>query len=200
MHLQGSFKGIVTLAIASVCVVLPLMARAQSQVSGSIAGVVKDASGAVMPGVTVEAASPSLIEKVRSVVTDDQGQYKILDLRPGTYTVTFSLTGFATLKREGIELSTGFTAVVNGELRVGSLEETVTVTGASPVVDTQNVRTQNVLTREIVDALPTNRAFRGFAALTVGVQIVSGVQDVGGNQGEMAASLTIHGSRSADAN
>src|SRR6185503_9709558 len=110
-------------------------ASAQSATAGGIAGVVKDTTGAVLPGVTVEAASPVLIEKVRSVVTDDQGNYKIVDLRPGVYTVTFTLPGFSTYKREGLELTTGFTAAVNGEMKVGSLEETVTVTGATPVVD-----------------------------------------------------------------
>src|SRR5262245_10320929 len=82
---------------------------AQSATSGAIAGVVKDASVAVLPGVTVEVASPALIEKVRTAITDGQGNYKITDLRPGTYSVTFKLQGFATLKREGIELTTGFT-------------------------------------------------------------------------------------------
>ena len=108
---------------------MPVLARAQS--SGSIAGAVKDTTGAVMPGVTVEAASPALIEKVRSAVTDDKGEYKIVDLRPGTYVVTFSLAGFSTVKREGLELNTGVTLPVSAELRVGSLEETITVSGAS---------------------------------------------------------------------
>src|SRR5438874_54531 len=98
-------------------------AYAQSAISGAIAGTVKDATGAVLPGVTVEAASPVLIEKVRVVVTDDQGNYKIVDLRPGAYTVTFKLTGFSAVKREGVELTTGFTAAVNAELKVGALEE-----------------------------------------------------------------------------
>src|SRR5262245_48878031 len=120
------------------------LAWAQSSGSGSIAGVVRDATGAVLPGVTVEASSPALIEKARTVVTDEQGEYKIVDLRPGTYTVTFTLAGFSTVRREGIELATGFTASVNGELKVGAVEETVTVTGASPVIDTQNVRSQTV--------------------------------------------------------
>src|SRR6266850_6327423 len=82
--------------------------------SGTIAGTVRDGSGALIPGVTVEASSPALIEKVRSAVTDSQGLYRIVDLRPGTYTVTFTLPGFATFKRDGIELTTGFTAQVNG--------------------------------------------------------------------------------------
>src|SRR3989475_11129417 len=114
---------------------LPAAAWAQTSDSGTIAGVVKDTSGAVMPGVTVEAASPALIEKVRSVVTDAQGLYRIVDLRPGPYTVTFSLPGFSTFKREGLDLATGFTATINAEMKVGSLEETVTVSGEAPVVD-----------------------------------------------------------------
>src|SRR5205085_1175457 len=97
--------------------------EASAQAAGAIAGVVRDTSGAVMPGVTVEASSPALIEKVRSVVTDAEGQYKIIDLRPGTYTVTFTLAGFSTVRREGVELSAGFTATINGELKVGALEE-----------------------------------------------------------------------------
>src|SRR5262245_23922946 len=95
----------------------------------SIAGVVNDTSGAVLPGVTVEAASPALIERVRSAVTDGAGQYRIVDLRPGTYTVTFTLPGFSTVRREGIELAGSFTATVDVQLNVGGLEETLTVTG-----------------------------------------------------------------------
>src|SRR5882762_5489666 len=87
---------------------LPAIVLAQGQ-TGTIAGVVKDATGAVLPGVTVEVASPALIEKVRSGVTDGEGAYKIINLRPGTYSVTFTLTGFSTVKREGIELTSAFT-------------------------------------------------------------------------------------------
>ena len=107
-------------------------AGAQNQATGSIAGVVKDTSGAVLPGVTVEASSPALIQGVQGVATDSVGQYKIVDLRPGVYTITFSLGGFSTVKREGIELTTGFTATVNAEMALGTLEETVTVSTASP--------------------------------------------------------------------
>src|SRR5687767_12929477 len=108
----------------------------------SIAGVVRDTSGAILPGVTVEASSPALIEKVRTVVTDGSGQYRIVDLRPGVYSLTVTLPGFNTFKRDGIELSGSFTAQVNAELRVGALEETVTVTGETPIVDVQSVRRQ----------------------------------------------------------
>src|SRR5436305_13423873 len=110
-------------AFLFVLVLLP--SAAYAQFSGAITGVVKDASGGVLPGVTVEAASPALIEKVRSVVTDDTGQYRVVDLRPGTYSVTFSLPGFSTVTRDGIEITGTFVATVNGELKVGSLEETI---------------------------------------------------------------------------
>src|SRR5256714_10871977 len=117
-------------ALGVVVALLAFVASASAQEQGAVAGVVKDASGAVLPGVTVEAASPALIEKVRTAVTDGQGQYKIVDLRPGTYTITFTLTGFGTFKREGLALTTGFTATADAELRVGPLEDIVTVTGA----------------------------------------------------------------------
>src|SRR5205809_1582709 len=144
------------------------MAVAQT---GSIAGVVRDTTGAVLPGVTVEASSPALIEGTRSATTDDKGQYKIVDLRPGVYSVTFTLAGFNTVKREGVELTTGFTAPVNADLRVGSVEETITVTGASPVVDTQNTRNQAVLTREVLDSVPTGKATPGYASLIPGIAV-----------------------------
>src|SRR6202521_1749208 len=150
-----SLLGLIRSVSVAAVLLVPGMVWAQSVASAAIAGVVKDATGAVLPGATAEAASPALIEKVRTVVTDDQGEYKIVDLRPGTYTVTFTLTGFSTVKREGLEVTTGFTATANAELRVGSLEETLTVSGASPVVDTQNVRTQNLLSRNTLDTLPT---------------------------------------------
>ena len=121
-------------------VTLLAMVPATVFAQATITGTVKDASGAVLPGVIVEASSPALIEKVRSATTDGTGQYRIVDLRPGTYSVTFSLTGFSTVKREGIELTAAFTAVVNGDMKVGTVSETITVTGESPIVDTQNDR------------------------------------------------------------
>src|SRR5688500_155904 len=148
------------IVLASV-LIFPSTARAQSSTTGAIAGVARDATSAVLPGVTVEAASPALIEKVRVAVTDGQGNYKIIDLRPGIYSVTFTLPGFATFKREGIELTTGFTATANAEMKVGELTETVTVTGASPVVDVQNVRSQLVMTAEVLAALPVSKSIAG---------------------------------------
>src|SRR5438034_11037334 len=113
-------------------------AAASAQQTSAIAGVVKDTSGGVLPGVTVEAASPALIEKVRTATSDGEGRYNIVDLQPGTYTVTFTLTGFGVFKREGVVLPSGFTATVDAQMSVGALEESITVSGAAPLVDTQN--------------------------------------------------------------
>src|SRR5581483_3098264 len=160
-QVRSVLAGVVTLG----CLLVASPARAQS----TIAGVVKDATGAVLPGVTVEVASPALIEKVRTAVTDGQGAYRIIDLRPGTYSVTFTLTGFSSVKREGIELTAAFTANVNAEMKVGAVQETVTVTGESPIVDVQNVVQKQTASREVMDALPTDRNFVSFAAMTPGV-------------------------------
>src|SRR5215468_1413036 len=119
-----------------------LLAATTVSAQSAINGVVRDASGAVMPGVIVEASSEVLIEKTRTVTTDSEGRYSIVDLRPGTYTVVFTLTGFSTIRREGVELPANFTSTINADLKVGSVEETVTVSGASPKVDVQNVQQQ----------------------------------------------------------
>jgi hypothetical protein len=165
-------------------------AAAFAQATG-IAGVVKDTTGAVMPGVTVEASSPALIERVRTVTTDSQGQYKILDLRPGIYEVTFTLPGFSTVKREAVELPATFTATVNADLKVGALEETVTVSGASPVVDMQNVIKRQVVAKDTIDAMPTSKNWSTIGIMTVGVS--SNQNDVGGSAGEHQNQLKAHG-------
>lgn len=182
-------------------VLTPAEGLTQSTASGGIAGLVRDSTGAVLPGVMVEATSPALIEKVRTGVSDAQGQYKIVDLRPGAYAITFTLAGFSTVRREGIELTTGFTATVNAEMRVGAIGETITVSGATPVVDAQNVRTQNVYSREVLDALPTLKSLQSYAALTLGASFSSAAdQDVGGSRGEFPGSgnFIVHNNRAAD--
>ena len=172
-------------------VLLPAAAYSQA----SIAGVVRDTSGAVLPGVTVEAASPALIEKVRSVVTDGSGQYKVVDLRPGAYGVTFSLPGFSTVSRQGIELAGSFTATVNADMRVGVLEETITVTGEAPVVDLQSVTQQRVLDKEVLDAIPVGRNQHNVANLIPGM---TGALDYGGTNNLNLNTLSVHGSRAND--
>jgi hypothetical protein len=171
---------------------LPSAAYAQA----TITGVVRDTSGAVLPGATVEAASPVLIEKVRSVITDASGQYRIVDLRTGTYSVTFTLPGFATVKREGIELSGNFVATVNADLRVGELQETVTVTGESPIVDVQSTRQQQILDRDALGAIPSSRNINGIQALIPGANMAG---DDGGITGTMqGGTTTVHGGRAND--
>ncbi len=124
-------------------------------------GIVKDTSGAVLPGVTVEASSEALIEKSKVAITDGEGRYLIPDLRPGTYVVTFSLTGFSTIRRTELSLPSEFTMTLNADLRVGALEESITVTGDAPVVDVTTAVHTQVLNREAMDAIPTGRTIQG---------------------------------------
>src|SRR5712675_2019695 len=157
------------LSVALILLALvPLTASAQ-QSTAVVTGQVRDTSGAVLPGVTVEAASPALIEKVRSVVTDDTGQYKIVDLRPGAYSITFTLAGFGTVKREGLELTGSGTIPVNAELKVGTLAETITVTGETPVVDIQNSARQQIMSGDLVANTPAAKSWNGIMLLVPGV-------------------------------
>jgi hypothetical protein len=158
-------------ALVASAVLLPVAAYAQS-----ITGVVKDSSGGVVPGVAIEAASDVLIEKVRTAVSDGTGQYRIIDLRPGTYTVTFTLTGFNTIKREGIELASEFVATVNAEMHLGALAETVTVAGQTPIVDVESAKRVRTLDNDLIQSLP---AAKGYASLML--LIPSMVQSGGGN-------------------
>lgn len=167
------------------------MALAQSAFTGTV----KDTSGAVMPGVTVEAASPVLIEKVKSAITDENGLYRIVDLRPGTYTLTFTLPGFNTVTRAGIELQSNFVATINADLAVGTLQESVTVSGASPVVDVQSNVKQQVLSREVLDAVPTAKTIQGLGQLVLGVTLNS--PDVGGSRAMQQTYFQIRGTGGA---
>jgi carboxypeptidase family protein len=172
---------------------LPYTAAAQS----AIAGVVKDATGAVLPGVTVEASSPALIEKSKSAVTNEAGQYRVVDLRPGVYAVTFTLTGFSTVRREGITIEANFTAPINVEMKVGAVAESVTVTGSSPVVDVQTSQRREVVNQQLLEALPTGRNFQLMAGTVPSV--TTGVFDVGGSSAMWTGgSLLTHGSLSFD--
>ena len=173
---------------------LPVVASAQATISG----VVRDASGAVLPGVTVEASSPALIEKVRTTVTDGTGQYAIPDLRPGLYSVKFTLTGFSAVEREGVELSGSFTARINADMRVGGLEETIKVTGETPVVDIQSTQQERVLDREVLDALPNAGLRTALGVLIPSVDFRR--QDVGGaGVRAVTGNMVAHGARSEDA-
>ena len=145
MRRAASIREFAWLFSLVVCVVLgPVWADAQT-IKASVTGVVTDSSGAVLPGVTVEVTSPALIEKARTAVTDGSGSYRIVELETGTYTVTFTLSGFSPVKREGLELAGSLMATVSAELRVGTVEETITVSAESPIVDVQSSRQTQVI-------------------------------------------------------
>jgi len=177
---------------------VPIMVYAQA----SITGVVRDASGAVLPGVTVEATSPVLIERSREVVTDGSGQFRIVDLRPGTYTVVFTLTGFSTVRREGIELSGSFVATVDVDLKVGSVQETITVTGESPIIDIQRTTQQRVFNQDVIEAIPAGRSHIDLVVLIPGLAAAQpgrgGLADVGGTNNLQNTTFQIHGGRTSD--
>src|SRR5688572_10119845 len=170
----------------------PLAANAQS----SITGVARDSSGGVLPGVTVEASSEALIEKVRVATTDNNGQYRIVELRPGLYNITFTLPGFSIYKREAINRPAEFTATVDAEMRVGALEETITVTGESPIVDVQSARRTRTLDSELVQALPTARGYAGLMVLIPSmVQSGGGVPNV-----QLSPGMVVFGGRGGRGN
>lgn len=169
---------------------------ASAQSASGIAGVVRDASGGVLPGVTVEAASAALIEGTRNAITDSNGQYQIIDLRPGDYTVSFTLPGFRTVRRDGIRLSASFTATVNAEMAVGQLEETITVSGAAPLVDVRSSVAQSVMTREMLDTIPSGKDPFAVGQLIAGV--TTNTPDVGGTQIMQQPTLQVHGSSNND--
>src|SRR3954447_216434 len=184
------------LAGAALLMLLPVGASAQTS---TIAGEVRDTSGAVLPGVTVEVSSPALIERVRLATTDGSGKYSIVSLRPGTYSVTFTLPGFSTVKRDTIELTSDFTATVNADMKVGAVEETITVSAESPIVDVQSITARTVMTRDVLDAMPTGRNIQAVGILIPGTSLALGgggalSRDVGGSGNLQQSPLQYRGS------
>src|ERR1043166_2861132 len=186
-------------AALALTLIVPAIAFAQASISGTV----KDASGAVLPGVTVEAASDVLIEKVRSAATDGNGRFQIIDLRPGKYTVTFTLTGFSTVKREGIELSGSASTTGDADLKVGAVAETITVTGETPLVDVTSTKRQSVIDHDTIQSLPSSRQYFTIARMVAGTS--GGGSDVGGSGAvgfsgiaDVGQSLTAHGSKNVD--
>src|SRR5687767_1870401 len=195
--MHPSLKGVLVLVclvfrVASAAFLLAL-APAAALAQGSIVGTVRDASGAVLPGVTVEASSPALIERTRSVTTNGVGQYSIQDLRPGIYSVTFALQGFTTTRRDGIELTGTFIATINGDLRVGGVTETITVSGSAPVVDVTSARTEQTISGQTVSDIPTSRLYSSLTQLVPALNVQG--NDVGGSQGNVFSVFQIHGGR-----
>ena len=187
-------RSIVSLVAWSSLLLLSAPAWAQS----SLTGIVRDTSGGVLPGVTVTASSPALIEGSKVAVTDGQGLYRIVDLRPGAYTVIFSLPGFGTVKREGIALQAEFTATVNAELAVGGLEETVTVSGEAPIVDTRTSRAQVQVAQETLSALPGTGRLSTLSAVLPGVTLRrESDRGVGGLSDRTQTAYSAHGAPEA---
>ena len=177
---------------------LPNPAAAQE-----IGGTVTDSTGGVLPGVTVEVRSPDIIEQVRTAVTDGNGQYLVVALEAGTYSVTYSLPGFGTLVREGIELSFGFTANVDVQLTVGDIAETITVSGATPVVDIQNVDQRAVMDRELIETIPSGKSISALGLLVPGMTGAQAYgtslqQDAGGLTAQIMQRMSIHGGNADD--
>jgi hypothetical protein len=186
-----------TLVAAMACVVLFPAAASSQDVNASIAGVVKDTSGAVLPGVTVEASSPVLIERVRTTVSDGSGQFRIINLQPGTYSVTFTLTGFSSVKREGVEVSGSGVVAVSADLRIGAVEETITVRGETPVVDVQSSKRQTTLSSEILTSIPSARGYAGVMLVSIPSMIQSG----GGTPNiQLSAGMVVFGGRGGRGN
>src|SRR5438067_6514078 len=160
-------RGVLRLALLAFAAVIlvPMAAYAQA----SVAGVVKDSSGAVLPGVTVEASSPALIEKTRSAVTDGAGQYRIINLQPGTYSLTLTLTGFNTVKRDEVQLSGTQVITIPAEMKVGGIQETITVTGETPVVDVRTAKREIVMNQSVIQTLPATRAAGAILNATPGL-------------------------------
>jgi hypothetical protein len=189
-----SNRVVLRLVLASILVVLlPGQSWAQS-----VTGVVRDSSGGVLPGVTVEVSSPALIEGTRSMVTDDRGLYRFIELRPGTYTLTFTLPGFQTLRDDNLQLPTGFTATINKTLPVGGLEETITVSRQAASVDTVSIAVREVLQQSELDALPLGESLGAMRGIILGAVNTASIQDVGGNQGERQQNFAVNGGRPAD--
>jgi hypothetical protein len=192
---MGGLRRVLFVLVTLAAMASPAFAQA------TLTGLVKDSSGAVLPGVTVEASSPALIEKVRAAVTDGTGRYQIVDLRPGAYTVTFTLAGFASVRREGVELTGSFTTTADAELRVGNVSETITVTAESPTVDLSSSTRQRVIDHSQIDALPTARDGFAMAGLIPGATVNDAfgqVTDVGGALGPSTYNIRIHGSKTED--
>jgi hypothetical protein len=181
--------------------VLAIPVSVHAQALGTIAGVARDPSGGVLPGVTVEVSSPALIEKVRTAVTDGAGQYSVINLPGGLYAVTFTLPGFTSLRRAGVEVLANFTAPVNAEMRVGALEETITVTAESPLIDVQSASVNRAVTQDIIRAVPVGGTMYQLAAMMPGVTMSGGANtvDVGGASGSpVSAQLSAHGGAPGD--
>ena len=180
-------------SLLAVALLLPVLVHAQSQFTGQV----RDESGGVLPGVLVEASSPALIEKSKTAITDEQGRYTIVDLRPGVYRVTFTLTGFSTIVRPEVELPSNFVATINADMKLGSLAETITVSGQAPMVDVTQASRTDVVTRDMLDVLPTTRHVFSVSNMLPGIRFAT--PDIGGSRQMEQTAPRGHGVNGAQA-
>ena len=162
--MRGAFHSLV---LTAVVILLPSLALAQVTLTGTV----RDASGAVLPGVTVEASSDALIEKVRTATSDNTGQWRIVDLQPGLYRISFTLSGFQTVVRESVELSGSATLTIPAEMRVGNLQEQIVVVAETPVVDVQSVKREVVLQSEFIQSLPATRNYSSILQMIPAINV-----------------------------
>lgn len=167
-----------------------------AQSTATLVGAVTDGSGAALPGVTVEVGSPVLIERTRTTVTADDGRYRVVDLRAGEYTVTFSIAGFQTVRRERVVLSTAVTTTVDATLPVGAIEDAITVRGGAPVIDTRSGTSERPLHQELIEGIPVGRIPNVAVMLVPGA--VTARPDIGGSETGQTAGVSIHGSQTRD--
>src|SRR5215470_255629 len=191
--MSKSWTILITVGV-SVLLVCSIVLVPESLAQSSFTGVAKDQSGAVLPGVTVEASSPALIEKSRSTVTDERGFYRIIDLRPGDYSVTFTLPGFKTVKRD-VQLPSDFTATINADMEVGATGDSITVGAEAPVVDLSTNSKAQVLPRDVLETVPTAHTIQSVGQLVVGVTLSA--PDVGGSQAMQQTYFSVHGTGQA---
>src|SRR3989442_3937374 len=178
------------------CLVFLAVLESPASAQSTISGVVRDTSGAVMAGVKVEAASQTLIERSRTETTNENGRYTIIDVRPGLYTMTFTLPGFSTVKQE-VTVPANVSVPVDAEMKVGALGETVTVEATVPTVDLENVAAPQVLTREDMDLIPSARNMQSLGSLVPAVHL--NTPDVAGSMQVQQTYLTAHGSKAEEA-
>src|SRR5215831_3537850 len=191
--MSKSWTILITVGV-SVFLVCSIVLVPESLAQSSFTGIAKDQSGAVLPGVGVEASSPALIEKSRSTVTDERGFYRIIDLRPGDYSVTFTLPGFKTVNRD-VQLPSDFTATINADMEVGATGDSITVAAEAPVVDASTNSKAQVLPRDVLDTVPTAHTIQSVGQLVVGVTLDA--PDVGGSRAMQQTYFTVHGAGSA---
>lgn len=186
----------ILVAISFAFAVIGVVPALAQLTSSSIVGTVRDETGGVIPGVTVEVSSPALIEGTRTAITDQSGEYRVNDLRPGNYSITLSLEGFQTIRLRDVNIRAAFTATINEVMKPKAVEESVTVTGQSPLVDLRSAGTEKAMNNELIEGVPTARGIFALAEMMPAMAVNK--PDVGGSQTHQLQSISVHGSSTQD--